>query len=897
MIRNIQSTATKLPILGLLTLLVLTSMSAQAAESLFAPEPSQVPQPSVTATTAAMAEAAAAASSVPPISVTPDQSALLAQNQPAPTQVAPSSVSSATTDPATPSAASTNSGNSGNSTAASPSASPAASVSTTNAAPNLFATAPPALSGIASTNAPLLKKDIKESQPVLAKTVAPTIKPMPVDQPPNLDQPPDKMAATAPPAPPSENVTLNLINRLVQRGILTKEDAGDLIRQAQDDAKNAAQQAQMTQQATQQAAAAQQMAVEAAAPPSSDESVSVSYVPEIVKAEMKDEIKRDVLAAAQAENWTTPNYPSWINKIRPFMDWRMRYQNNSYPNNTTYNDETVPFDMVNFNAINTGSPLNMAAIPGSGAAYGLTGLYPNSIYSIPQNYYQGTGNGNGPSGYFTGQTPAQNPPTVNNTQQRQYERIRFRFGADMDLGENFTSGFRIGTGQNGNPVSENQTLGAVGSNGQGGNFSSYAIWVDRAFLKYEIGDNPDKMAALTFGRFDNPFYTPTSMMWANDIGFDGIAAQARYKIFKGFTPFATVGLFPIFNTDLNYSSTEQPKNSSNDKYLYAAQVGLDWKLTKDLNFKGAVGYYYFQNAQGQVSSPMTTPNATTQGDTDASRPTFAQTGNTYMELRNIVAVNAYPTSNPNGTTQGANTVQSGNYVPTPKTNTTTANVIYNPDYQTYVNTGGQYGVAPPASASTGYGTNAGLGYVPPPQIQNQYQYFGLATPFTVFSANGRLEYRHFEPFVVSVSGEFDRNLAWNSQNINNVGPAPDAANNYNPALTQGAVNNLSSGGVYQGGNNAWILQTKIGSGALQKRWDWDFGLSYRYVQSDAFIDGFADSDFGGPLAGTNLKGWAVGGNLALSKNVFLGARFFNATTIAGPTINVNTLQLDLNARF
>ena len=894
MIRNIQSTATKLPILGLLTLLVLTPMSVQAAESLFAPEPSQVPQPSVTATTAAMAEAAAAASSVPPISVTPDQSALLAQNQPAPTQVAPSSVSSPTTDPATPSTASTNSGNSGNSTAASPSASPAASVSTTNAAPNLFATAPPALSGTASTNAPLLKKDIKESQPVVAKTVAPTIKPMPVDQPPNLDQPPEKMAATAPPAAPSENVTLNLINRLVQRGILTKEDAGDLIRQAQDDAKNAAQQAQMTQQATQQAAAAQQMAVEAAAPPSSDESVSVSYVPEIVKAEMKDEIKRDVLAAAQAENWTTPNYPSWISKFRPFMDWRMRYQNNSYPNNTSYTDETVPFDLVNFNSINTSSPLNMAAIPGSGGAYGLAGLYPNSIYAIPQNYYKGTENGNGPNAasgapYFTGQTPAQNPPTVNNTQQRQYERIRFRFGADMDLGENFTSGFRIGTGQNGNPVSENQTLGAVGSNGQGGNFSSYAIWVDRAFLKYEIGDNPDKMAALTFGRFDNPFYTPTSMMWANDIGFDGIAAQARYKIFKGFTPFATVGLFPIFNTDLNYSSTEQPKNSSNDKYLYAAQVGLDWKVTKDLNFKGAVGYYYFQNAQGQVSSPMTTPNASAQGNTDASRPTFAQTGNSYMELRNIVAVNAYPSSNPIPNSEQI----PGAYIPTAKTNTTTANVIYNPDYQNYVNTGGQYGVAPPAPP---YNTN-GYGYVPPPQIQNQYQYFGLATPFTVFSANGRLEYRHFEPFVVSVSGEFDRNLAWNSQNINNAGPAPDAANNYNPALTQGAVNNLSSGGVYQGGNNAWILQTKIGSGALQKRWDWDFGLSYRYVQSDAFIDGFADSDFGGPLAGTNLKGWAVGGNLALSKNVFLGARFFNATTIAGPTINVNTLQLDLNARF
>jgi hypothetical protein len=272
------------------------------------------------------------------------------------------------------------------------------------------------------------------------------------------------MAASAPPpVAPSENVTLNLINRLVQRGILTKEDAGDLIRQAKNDAQIAAQQAQVTAQASQQAAAAQQMAIEASAPPIADESVSVSYVPDIVKTEMKDEIRRDVMAAAQTEGWANPNIPSWINNFRPFMDFRFRYQNNTYPDNTTYNNETVPFDLVNFNAVNTGTPLNMAQIPGIGGAYGLPGLYPNSIYFIPKNYYSGTANGNGPSGYFTGQSPAINPHTYNNTQQRQYERIRFRFGADMNLGDNFTSGFRIGTGQNGSPVSGNQTLGAVGT--------------------------------------------------------------------------------------------------------------------------------------------------------------------------------------------------------------------------------------------------------------------------------------------------------------------------------------------------------------------------------------------------------------------------------------------------
>lgn len=601
---------------------------------------------------------------------------------------------------------------------------------------------------------------------------------IPVDAPPNLEQPPGVMADSAPPAlTPTENVTLNLINRLVQRGILSKEDAGDLIRQAKEDAQRVAQQSQIAQQAATQAAAAQQMAVEAAAPPSSDEAVSVSYVPEIVKTEMRDEIKRDVMAAAQSEGWTQPNVPEWVRKFRPFMDFRFRYQGIYFPDGNSEN----PLDTLNFNAINTGQPFNIS---------------------------QANGNQSPPIGY----------PTYDTTQNRQQMRIRFRFGADMNLGDNFTGGFRIGTGQNGSPVSENQTLGAS-QNGQfggaGGNFSNYAIWLDRAFLKYELGTDPDRMAALSFGRFDNPFYTPTTIMWANDIAFDGIAAQARYKILKGLTPFASAGIFPIFNTDLNFPALQQPKIASYDKYLYAAQTGIDWKITKDLYYKGAVGYYNFQNVQGQVSAPQVAYDQNTQFSTDDSRPTFAQKGNTYMALRDIPAV--------------------------PENN---------------------------------YGTI------------NQFQYFGLATPFQVLSANGRLEYRHWEPFVVSLSGEWDQNLAWNAQNIANSGPSQ----------LKGNINNPGSNGTgYGGGNNAWIVQTKIGSGALQKRWDWDFGVAYRYVESDAVIDGFCDSDFGG--GGTNLKGFSVGANLALSRSVFIGARWLSATGIAGPQYKADIIQVDINSRF
>ena len=305
------------------------------------------------------------------------------------------------------------------------------------------------------------------------------------------------------------------------------------------------------------------------------------------------------------------------------------------------------------------------------------------------------------------------------------------------------------------------------------------------------------------------------MMWANDIGFDGIAAQGRYKLFKGFTPFVSGGIFPVYNTDLNYASTQQPKTASYDKYLYAAQGGLDWKITKDLSYKGSLGYYYFQNVEGQISAPQVAYSANDQFSTDNSRPSFAQKGNTYIALRDI-----------------------------------------------------------PATIDNDYGAI------------NQYQYFGLATPFHILSANGRLDYKHWEPFVISLSGEWDQNLAGNSDNILNNGPSQ----------LKGPINNPGSDGTgYGGGNNAWIAQFKVGSGALQKRWDWDFGVSYRYVESDAVIDGFCDSDFGG--GGTNLKGFGVGGNLALSRNVFIGMRWLSATGIAGPQYKSDIIQIDVNGRF
>ncbi len=84
-------------------------------------------------------------------------------------------------------------------------------------------------------------------------------------------------------------------------------------------------------------------------------------------------------------------------------------------------------------------------------------------------------------------------------------------------------------------------------------------------------------------------------------------------------------------------STGAPsKFPSHDKWLFGGQVGVTAKLRPDTDFRFAVAYYDFTNVQGQVSSPCDASSASNSCDTDLTRPSFAQKGNTYMPIRNIV---------------------------------------------------------------------------------------------------------------------------------------------------------------------------------------------------------------------------------------------------------------------
>jgi hypothetical protein len=396
---------------------------------------------------------------------------------------------------------------------------------------------------------------------------------------------------------PSETVVINLINRLVKKGLLDKEEAAELLRQAEQDAAIARVQTQsdaaaVAQEVVRQAVAAKLMP-ESAPPP--EDAVRVTYIPEIVKKQIRDELRADIAAQAKQEKWASAvKIPDWVAKFRVKGDIRLRYEGNYFPGG---NDNTGAFP--NFNAINTGAPFDVSG----------------TVFS----------------------------PQLNVDQDRERYRLRLRLGAEIDLGDNLTAGVRLATGQDNSPTSPNQSFG-LANNASGGNFSKYSIWLDRGFLKYEASSEKGHFTILG-GRFDNPFFS-TDMIYDEDLGFDGVAIQAKTKM-GTFTPFLVAGAFPIFNTDFNFSSNQPSKFESTDKYLFGGQIGTDIKLTKTLNAKLAVAYYDFNGVRGEQSTPYTPLTASDAGDTDGTRPSFAQKGNTYIPLRRIIpnANNNFGTSN------------------------------------------------------------------------------------------------------------------------------------------------------------------------------------------------------------------------------------------------------------
>lgn len=210
------------------------------------------------------------------------------------------------------------------------------------------------------------------------------------------------------------NTVVNLLQTLVERGVLTREQAEKMVADAQTKASEDA------------AAAEAQDKAEAGA-------IRVPYVPQIVKDEIRKqvadqlapEVAKEVIEQAKSEEWGVPAaLPEWIKRVRWTGDVRVREQGDLYAS------DNLPNSYVDFLTANDRGGVNKA----------------------------------GPAAFF------------NLTEDRARMRARVRLGLEAELGWGWSLGSRITTGNLRDPVSTNQTLGNTGARYQAGFDLAWIKW-------------------------------------------------------------------------------------------------------------------------------------------------------------------------------------------------------------------------------------------------------------------------------------------------------------------------------------------------------------------------------------------------------------------------------------
>ncbi|SMQ24045.1 Putative porin [Pseudomonas helmanticensis] len=170
-----------------------------------------------------------------------------------------------------------------------------------------------------------------------------------------------------------------------------------------------------------------------------------------------------------------------------------------------------------------------------------------------------------------------------------------------------------------------------------------------------------------------------------------------------------------------------------------------------------------------------------------------------------------------------------------------------------------------------------------PSTTPQPQFVGLASEFNLLDLNVVWDADLPEDFKLRSQGNYIHNLSYDEGEMRKRSAGQ-------------IVNNLDSNGNIESGANAWMVQFTLGSALeLKKQGDWNLFAGYKYIQPDALPDGFNDSSF--HLGGTNAKGYFIGGNYGLAKNVYATGRWMSTEAVYGAPFDIDVLQLELNTRF
>ncbi|MEE2729391.1 MAG: putative porin [Pseudomonadota bacterium] len=309
--------------------------------------------------------------------------------------------------------------------------------------------------------------------------------------------------------------------------------------------------------------------------------VRVPYLPDYIREDMEqsirqrvevdvvEKVKDEAVRTARVYGWGIKEAPSWVHKVKISGDGRLRYQADMFP------DDNAIYGYPDYVAINE-----------SGEE-----VYDN----VNDNRYR----------FLT----------------------RFRLMVKAQATDRIELGMRITTGNEGNPVSSNQTLGDFSSKWDA-NF-------DLGYLKYT---SLEEEVELLGGRFKNPFLH-TDLVYDSDMTFEGIGGSyyflresSPFSDENSWDPFVTIGAFPLQEIHSSIANLSEDaaklvsETNDRDKYLYAIQFGTHYEFLNTSKLSMALSYYHYDQIEGKRN-----PYEGTDATYETASP-YYQVGNSVFNI-------------------------------------------------------------------------------------------------------------------------------------------------------------------------------------------------------------------------------------------------------------------------
>jgi len=177
--------------------------------------------------------------------------------------------------------------------------------------------------------------------------------------------------------------------------------------------------------------------------------------------------------------------------------------------------------------------------------------------------------------------------------------------------------------------------------------------------------------------------------------------------------------------------------------------------------------------------------------------------------------------------------------------------------------------------------------------------YGLAAEYHELNLTALYDIATLAPYHIYISADYVKNIGYDAKEVQELVPRPTGS--LDPS--------------YEKGDTGYQFKVAFGWPAVVKRGDWQVSVAYKYLERDAVLDAYTDSDF--HLGGTDAKGFVVEGSYGILDNTSIALKYLSASEIdldndstqdpdnpnkyyadySSEKFAVDVIQIDLNSTF